>query len=383
MKKVLFLIPFVFDGKGGPRHKFLAQIHAALDSGFEVWHTAYTWREKKIYLCNDNDGTSILLGKSCGKNKFIVQMSFIYSKINKILSAEKFDLCYVRDSVPTPFYIKALKTIKEKGIKCVVEIPTYPSVEENKNSHRKLFYFAVNTLNRMFGKKVPKYVDLYTLIGEKADSYMGRPAINIQNAVHIKGTNVKKENKNKRENEIHLTGVATMSYWHGYDRVIEGMKNYYSNKQDIKIIMHFVGKDSDGSLGRWKELADKYGLNDYVVYEGFKGGRELDESFDNADIAIASLGLYREKLNVVPSIKICEYCARGIPFVYAGNSELVDGRDDFTLKISNDDEPVNMDDVISFYEKVKKNPEISGKMRKFAEENMDWKIWFEKIINSI
>ena len=43
------------------------------------------------------------------------------------------------------------------------------------------------------------------------------------------------------ENELHLIGVAEIHFWHGFDRLIKGLKEYYAHNPGYKVYFHIVG----------------------------------------------------------------------------------------------------------------------------------------------
>lgn len=64
-------------------------------------------------------------------------------------------------------------------------------------------------------------------------------------------------------NHLHLVGVANVTYWHGYDRVISGLQLYYSKQPSTslkKIYFHIVGGGSD--ITHLKKLVQLYGLSE-------------------------------------------------------------------------------------------------------------------------
>ena len=47
--------------------------------------------------------------------------------------------------------------------------------------------------------------------------------------------------KNDTSKELNLIGVAEIHQWHGFDRIIKGLANYYSKRQDYIVKFHVVG----------------------------------------------------------------------------------------------------------------------------------------------
>ena len=110
---------------------------------------------------------------------------------------------------------------------------------------------------------------------------------------------LRKTINNNSSPTLHLIGVAEVHYWHGYDRLIHGLGEYYRQYHDKEIYFHIVG-------GVWKsemyhsqhapgfhELITHYHIEKQVIFHGQKMGKELDELFDLADFAIGSLARHR------------------------------------------------------------------------------------------
>lgn len=378
MKNILFIMAYSLESNNGHlTKKFDSQINAAEKLGLNVWYTAFS--KGRIYLCNKE--RKIYLGKSSNISQNILQCHFIFTKMRKIFKIVPFNICYIRSTTAIPSYISALNTIRMNQCKIVIEIPTYPNTTEMENSTRKVFYLIVKIFNRLFGKNVSKYVDLYTLIGDRADSYEGVKAINIQNGVNIDTLPLKLPS-NHSSNELHLLAVAMMSYWHGYDRILRGLHDYYNNHENrtVSVYLHLVGKSSDGTLNKLEFMAKEYQIEKYVFFEGFKSGEELNKIFNECDIALGAFGLYRQNLEYASSIKVAEYCARGIPFVYGGKNDLLNNELKFCMQFPNDDSVIEIDSIIKLRDSLEHFMEIQKEMRIYAYENMTWEKQLEKII---
>ena len=161
------------------------------------------------------------------------------------------------------------------------------------------------------------------------------------------------------------------SYWHGIDRFIRGLHEHnahYANS--TKIVLHIVG-DGPG-LPHLKDLTNNLGLNENVIFHGFKSGKELDEMFDMCHIALDALAGFRKGLTEISSLKSREYCARGIPFIASSrDADFPDGWE-YVQKIPDDESSIDMNLVIDFANRVMADPEHPQKMRKYAEEHLDW-----------
>ena len=73
-------------------------------------------------------------------------------------------------------------------------------------------------------------------------------------------------------------------------------------------------------------------LENNVFFWGAKSGDELKDFVNRADIGIASLGMHRLGLNVASTLKVKEYCAYGLPFIYAYTEKAIEENCEFALK---------------------------------------------------
>ncbi len=174
--------------------------------------------------------------------------------------------------------------------------------------------------------------------------------------------------------ELHLIFVANVSRWHGIDRLIRGLA---TNDGKTAIILHVAGEGAE--LPNLKKLVNDYGLAKKVIFHGFVTGQSLDELFNACHIAVGSLGLHRVGLKESSTLKVREYCARGIPWIIACQDP--DFPDDFPYihRIHADESPVNCEELLEFAKRVCKDPEHPQKMRDYAMDHLDWSIKMKKL----
>lgn len=384
MKKVLFIMRYYIDNTNDSLgRKFNNQITAMENMGYEVWYTAISGT--RIFLCNHHQ--RITIGKY-GENS-----TSIFTKINsydKLYSSTlkhlinnnlKFDFVYARNMFYCINSMRLLKYLKDRKATIITEIPTYPAVDEIKsdeNAVRRTLILFIERLSR----KHSKYVDLYAVIGaDCGGTYLNKNAVNIENGVAVENLPLK---VNKTiANEIHIATLARMARWHGYDRLIKGLADYYKSGGNEKIYVHMVGDDGDGSLEQWKALVKELGIEKNFIFEGFKTGEELDFIIDSCDIAVASLGAHRKNLMVTCEMKIREYMSRGIPFIYSTHDESISKDSIYSYKLKADESDVDFNEVIDFVKTTKDHIGLSEDMRKYAKENMSWEKQFKKIMKTL
>lgn len=332
-----------------------------------------------VYL-NENP-----IGKAYLGSIFAIRMAYYEALVNVM---KTYDGIYVRNFIADKKSIDIFS--KFMGVK-VLELPTNIEalLSETTNPVGKM-------LIEMYQVKFLKQFDLMAVCGKPSNFEISAriPMIEFQNGISIgrllgssadtndigiAGTNtvVKRE-----ETTINLIGVANVSCWHGYDRVIKGLGEYYKTYQDLDIYFHIVGDGPE--IPNLKKLANVIKVNQYVIFHGTKTGEELDKVVDECDIAFGSLGNHRKGLYADSALKNREYCARGIPFVIASEDQDFPETFPFVYRIPKDDTPVDINQVIKWYESlIKEHPNYSMEMRKYAEQNLSWDAKMKPVIEKI
>lgn len=305
------------------------------------------------------------------RKNILLKSNSIFSKINMyiklytLITKKRYNFIYVRNiSGINSFFLLILTIVLRKKVKFNIEIPTYPFNGEIKTKGVKSF---ISKLIRTFVQSNYKYtIQTITYMGDYHKEIWGIPAIKFDNGINVDRFPLKV--KNELEDTLHIIGVASLDFWHGYDRLIKGISGYKK-----KVVFHIVG---DGiELNNLKNLVKKYEIKDKVIFHGRLYDTELDSIFEKCHIAIDSLGRHRTGNDCNSSLKSKEYTARGIPFIQSH----LDGafkKCNFVLKIPADESPVDLEDIHFWYSRLTISPTV---IRKFAVKNFQWKTQFEKL----
>lgn len=339
MKKILFLLFHGFEPSNGISKKIHYQIEALRANGTLV-HLCYMdeHTSKKRMLDNDVliDYGSTLISK--------IKKRIGFSSIAHHAITEQYDMVYIRSNHnANPFTIHLVKKIKKAGIKVVMEIPTYPYDQEYVNINMKWQLFP----DRIFRHQLARHLD--AIITYSDDEYIfGRRTIKISNGIDFERVRIKQP-ANHSTDELHLIGVAEIHRWHGFDRVLKGLANYYQQHPYIKVFFHIVGFFfSPIEEKEITSLITAYHLQDFVIIHGKQQGEALDELFDMCDFGIGSLARHRVGLYKMKTLKNREYAARGIPFIYSENDDDFDDQP-YVLKAPADESPIDIQDLLNFY----------------------------------
>ncbi|WP_130805812.1 glycosyltransferase [Senegalia massiliensis] len=382
MKRIFMLMKYYLDPNTDSHFpKFDYQIETLEKMDYEVYYLGI--EKNNIYLCNGTNKEFI-----CSYYNTKIQSLktiFIYNSLYKatIKVIEKglnFDIAYIRYMPVSWNFKKALVKLKNIMCKMVVEIPTYP-IEKEINLESRFIRKIYFKISHKYFVNQSHHIDLFALIGEKSSYFAGRPAINIENGISLK--DIPLRNPNFKKDDIHILCLANMAKWHGYDRLIEGLRLYKNNSNKISVTIHLVGSDADGSMRQWRELVKNYQLENNVIFEGPKHGSDLDWYFDRCQVAVGSLGLHRIGYSSAATLKVREYMSRGIPFILSGYDQSITDQEDFYIKVPEDDSPIKIDTIISKIIDINNWNILGNNMRKYAEDNMSWKNQFIKIIRNI
>lgn len=143
----------------------------------------------------------------------------------------------------------------------------------------------------------------------------------------------------------------------------------------------------DGSeLPNYKRLVRERKLEEHFVFHGFMDGRELDDIYNECDIALASLGAYKNNIFLMANLKTREYLAKGIPIV-TGCVLDVDKEQNspYILNLPNDSSPLDIKTIINFYDEVYRDSKdrVIRDIRAFAERRFGMDQAMKNVIDYI
>lgn len=298
----------------------------------------------------------------------------MYEVVYNAIKDGKFDVIYFRYvASATPQMLVFLRKLKKLNIKILLEIPTFPYDGELSFSTTRELYRVLR--ERVCRRLLYLYVDNFVTTSEY-DTIFGVSTIKVSNAISIMPP-LRKEKPIK--DTVKLVSVANIAFWHGYDRIIMGLRDYYNSSPKINVSIDIIGDGDKEIIKSLNELVNENGLKQYIRFIGPKSGFELDEAFKEADMAIGCLGCHRKKITEVKSLKNVEYAMRGLPFVYSEQNSDFDGQP-YIFKVSSDDTPINIHKILKFL----LNCKISAKQIHESVKEMTWenqmKVIFDKII---
>lgn len=371
--KALFLIFHGFEEANGISKKIRYQVNALKQCGLDV-RTCYLTDDDNHKLRMIDDTVLRDYGNGV-QGKILKRIEF--DSIIDYVKKEQIDFIYVRYvHNASPFTIRLMRKLKKTGARIAMEIPTYPYDQEYRGlpfAYQRILFF-----DRCFRKQLARYVDRIVTFSDDKHIW-NRPTICISNGIDFGQIPVKTK-VNDTTGELHLIAVATMHPWHGFDRAIVGMVNYYRHgKRDLEVFLHIVGYGVPELVDSYKkEVADNR-LEAHVLFHSALFGEELDKMFEQSDFGIGSLARHRSGIDKIKTLKNREYAARGIPFVYSETDDDFEQMP-YILKAPADDTPLDIEKLIAFYRKLTMTP---IEIRQTIEQTLSWKQQMKRVIDEI
>jgi len=293
------------------------------------------------------------------------------------------DFLYIRRSVADRAYLSFWKNIKEKYPNCkiIIEIYTYP-YDKDDFGHWNAWPFYIKEL--LYRKNLKKYVDAFVTYSEDTEIF-GIPAIRTINGIQLDSIPLVKGTYQKHH--ITLIAVAYMQSHHGYERIINGLHQYYQNNANVYRIELLLIGDGPEKAG-YQSLVQKYHLEDHVHFYANMTGAELDKMYDISDIAVSSFGTYKKGLYTkLSALKTREYLAKGMPIITGCEIDVLDSSYEFVKNFPCNAETVNMEEVAAFYEKIQQGNRdkqtIAKLIREFAVSHVSMDSAMRPVIDYI
>ncbi len=276
-----------------------------------------------------------------------------------------------------------LKRLKKNGNPVVfMEIPTFPYDGEFGKSLRSRITLSID---HYFRKKLHRYIDRIVVTGCDAGTQFEKvKTICVVNGIDLKTVPVR--DYKPHGNCINLTCVAKFSPWHGYERLIKGLYDYYRNRGDVvpvKLLMVGDGVEKDF----YQSLVRDYHLEEHVQFLGKLTGENLEDIYNQTDIGICSLGRYKSGIDIIGDLKSRDLMAKGIPMVCGCQIDILKDREfKYALFIPNNDSTVSIPSVLSFYQKItseKPVADISKYIRDEAERLIDYSRTYKPVLMTV
>lgn len=378
--KILFLVYHGFSEHSGISKKIHYQVKGLRENGHDV-RLCYYGFAANGHRCRYIDNDVI---KDYGTGSWAaIRQRMDYGCILDYCIHEGIQFVYARCfQNANPWLINFFKNLRKAGIHAVMEIPTYPYDEEFKNFGLKARLGL--RIDQLFRGKLSQQMDALVTFSD-AECIFGQRTIRISNGVDFDSIPLHQSlTINHQPSELHLIGVAEVHDWHGFDRVMTGMGEYYSqnkitNGYKPEIFFHVVGGVHPSRMNNvFAPIINQYGLQNKIIFHGQLFGEELTKVFNQCQFAIGSLGRHRSGITVIKTLKNREYATRGIPFIYSEQDSDFDHQP-YVLKAPADESPLDIQQIVDFMDGFSMEPEGI----RHTVEHLTWKIQMQRVIEAV
>lgn len=369
--RILFLTYHGFEEASGISKKMLAQIKGLRQNGHEV-HVCYYDLAADGSRCRYVDGEVI---RNYGRGRWATLLQRMdYRCVNDYCREHQIALVYVRCFMnASPFVIRLFRRLQTDGIKAVMEVPTYPY--DGEFASLPLKYRVEHIFDKMFRNQLASYMDAIVTFSD-ASQIFGQRTIRISNGVDFDILPLHKTVATT--NGIHLIGVAEVHPWHGFDRVLTGLGEYYMKGGERQVVFHVVGGVSASMMSDFRAIIEQYHIADKVIFLGKLFGAQLDEVFAQCHFAIGSLARHRSGITRIKTLKNREYAARGIPFIYSEEDSDFD-QQPYVLKAPADESPIDIEAIIHFLSAHQERP---ADIRQ-SVDYLSWKTQMQRVLDQL
>ena len=280
---------------------------------------------------------------------------------------------YIRQVDHDDSFASYLRQIRKDNptIKIIYEVPTFSDMNASRIS---LANFPFEAKERICCWKAAKYIDrIVTFYGQ--DKIWGVPCIKLMNGFDFSQVELPHR---PAPQDVQTISVAANAFWHGYDRLIEGIRQYYNNGGTEQITYHIVGN----ILPELQKMVHDYHLEDHVIFHGRQSGEALQELYKQCYLGVDVLGGHRKAYPISSSLKSREYAAYGLPLLTSSPVDYLPRDYEYQLLVPYDDSPVNMESVLEFYHNTydTDNPDQTAqKIRAYAEARCDMDVTMKPV----
>lgn len=392
MKKVLYISNVNLNGKllPGVVQKILGQEKAFKAEGFVI-DMLFPVNDKIVLKNNEGKEYFFKGARKEYSDKGIISKAITHAKVSiwgsinfsdcfPHIAKAKYDAIYLRFFLPGIDLIKFLKRLKQLNPKIILllEYPTLNIKELYQTSFVRKVSFLLNK------KKVARLNGLsdYIITLTEDKNLFGKPTVFMPNGIDTES--IMPIKPLEYNSNFKILGVASdVGFYHGFDKIIKGIANYYQRAQTIKIELTIVSNPLSNHLDELKELTLKLGLEEYIHFEPMKKRDELEIEYSQTHFAIGTLALHRIGLMDNYSLKHREYAAFGLPFVMSLGDKFFENSP-FVFVVDRDEEAIDMEKLIAFYSLTcRKYPNYPEIFRKSIEEKISWKAQMQQVFNVI
>lgn len=288
----------------------------------------------------------------------------------KALLNDDADIIFIRFSYLVQTLLFPVVLIKRiQGKKIIIDVPTPRAIALNEMRGGRTKNLKIKIVwNYIFSSWILFPANLIIQYAEESNFFsfgLRKKMLKMGNGILIDDS-IKIVPQEKQENKINLIAVASIAFWHGYDRLLKAMALAQQNHPDIEINLTLVG---DGELlPELKKLVDKLNLSAHVRFTGALYGQELEAAYEGANLGVSSFGLFRKGLDEASDLKTREYLAKGLCVIGAGKDPDFPEDSPYRFLVPNDESIEPIVDVLE--QLISAELPRPEEVRKYAESHL-------------
>ena len=358
----------------GVFQKFLGQIEGFLESGVSAYGLFMSLDTLCLARFNRADEFEVLHCIPGMKAEDENQQFWLEGK--KLLAQYnlQFDIVYCRYDVMCggDALVRFLREARNRGSRTVLEFATYPYEQEIKEAaHRE-----TDVSHRL---KISSCVDLVvsTSFEKKIE---GLDILHFDNKIRGSAINLNHDSYQFNPDCIQFAGVANLSFWHGYDRLILSMATFNQQWGYCPCHFHIIGVGDE--MTNLVQLVQDNELSEHVSFHGFLSDIESRKMLLKMDVGVDSLAPFRKGLRDSSSLKARGYMAAGVPVVTAcRDPELQDSGK--VIRVSNDNEEICLQSLLDFFKQIPCSIGTRSCISEYALKNLTWSRYSQNLLDRI
>jgi len=324
--------------------------------------------EKKDEICGYKRDSA---GENVGNE--IRKISLLLDVLKDQIDNQKPNMIYIRHMIPQRKLVAVLQHARRKNVRIAYEIPTYPYYREQMNvSHNKVKTAVKLGLETVFWPFIYNNIDKLCIMCCNSKAHIYKKMVPIKNGF----SGEKQEYIKRNTRNIEMIGVGTIYPYHGYDRIIEAMKECDCKlASGGEIFFHIVGKSDE--IERLKKYVESIGLEKNVIFHGVQYGENLKRLYMKCNLGVGTMALSLRNADIDTAIKNIEYMSFYLPVISSGKIFDIKATTGI-YKICDEATPVEMNDVFqivkSFYDNWRINETVDEIIDSFSWRNIMMRI---------
>ena len=253
------------------------------------------------------------------------------------------DFLYIRQVYHDASFVRWLRALRKQNpkIRIIYEVPTYPYLTEQKTSRANA---AFRKKEARWAPRAAKYMDrIVTFYGQ--DEIWDVPCIKLINGFDFSQVELPDR---PAPRDVQIISVAATAFWHGYDRLIEGIHQYYENGGTEPIVYHVVGT----VLPELQRMIQDYQLEENVIIHGRQSGEALKQLYAQCYLGVDVLGGHRKNYPISSSLKSREYAAYGLPLLTSSPVDYLPKGFPYQLVVPYNDSAVDIQELLTFFWRI-------------------------------